>query len=549
MAHPWWHNVVVYQIYPRSFMDSNNDGMGDLPGIISKLDYLAQLGIDVIWLSPVFKSPMDDNGYDISDYEDIAPEFGTLADMDRLIAEASKRSIRIILDLVVNHSSDEHPWFVSARQSKDSPYRDFYIWRQPKADGSPPSELHSYFGGSMWELDEATGEYYLHQFSKKQPDLNWDNPAVPEAVHAMMNRWLDRGIVGFRMDVIDLIGKDVDRGIFARGPKLHDRLQAMNQATFGQRDALTVGEAWSADTEEAKRYANPNGNELSMVFQFEHIVIGWDPEHGKWKPRPFNLVELKQVFAKWQTELHGQGWNSLFWNNHDLPRAVSKYGDPGHYRVRSAKMLAIALHLMQGTPYIYQGEELGMTNVQFDSVDDYQDIETRNLYAERVAAGHDAAEMMAAIHENSRDNARTPMHWDASEQAGFSQNQPWLKVNPNYREINVAQCLEDPGSVFYCYQKLIKLRKAHDVIVHGDFELLLPDHDKVFAYLRTDPTNTMLVCTNFSAESVTVQLPEPLLNRQGECLISNLEERTILDNNLTLAPYEAFVIRWEKTPE
>ncbi|MHA7880120.1 MAG: glycoside hydrolase family 13 protein [Saccharospirillum sp.] len=545
MTHPWWHNAVVYQIYPRSFMDSNNDGMGDLPGIISKLDYLVQLGIDVIWLSPVFKSPMDDNGYDISDYEDIAPEFGTLADMDRLIAEAGTRGIRIILDLVVNHSSDEHPWFVSARQSKDSSYREFYIWRPPQADGSPPSELHSYFGGSMWAFDEPTGEYYLHQFSKKQPDLNWENPAVHEAVHAMMNRWLDRGIAGFRMDVIDLIGKDVDRGIFAKGPRLHDLLQAMNHATFGNRNALTVGEAWSADTEEAKRYSDPSGNELSMVFQFEHIVIGWDPEHGKWKPRPFNLVELKRVFAKWQTELHGQGWNSLFWNNHDLPRAVSKYGDPGHYRIRSAKMLAIALHLMQGTPYIYQGEELGMTNVQFESIDDYQDIETRNLYAERIAAGHDAAEMMAAIHENSRDNARTPMQWYGSAYAGFSQSQPWLKVNPNYRDINAAQCLEDPDSVFYCYQKLIQLRKGHDVIVHGDFELLLPDHEKVFAYQRIDANNTLLVCTNFTADSVAVELPASVLNKDGDCLTTNMEPRNRLDAHLTLAPFEAFAILWE----
>lgn len=546
MTQPWWKDAVVYQIYPRSFKDSNGDGMGDLPGIISKLDYLATLGINVIWLSPVFASPMDDNGYDISDYQDIAPEFGTLADMDRLIAEADARGIKIIMDLVVNHSSDEHPWFVSAKSSKDSPHRDFYIWRQPQADGSPPSDMHSYFGGSMWEFDEASGEYYFHQFSKKQPDLNWDNPAVQTAVHDMMNWWLDRGVAGFRMDVIDLIGKDVDAGIMANGPRLHELIQAMNKATFGPRDALTVGEAWSATPDIAKLYSHPERHELSMVFQFEHITLSFDPVHGKWKPRPFNLVELKAVFNKWQTELAGQGWNSLFWNNHDLPRAVSKYGNDGEYRERSAKCLATALHLMQGTPYIYQGEELGMTNVQFPRIDDYQDIETRNLYTERLAAGHSEAEMMAAIYANSRDNARTPMQWDDSAYGGFSTAQPWLGVNPNYPTINAAACVADEDSIFHHYRHLIALRKAHPVIVDGSFELLLPEHTQIFAYLRQLDGKTLLLVSNFSNEEAQAELPAALRQRSGTCLIHNHKTHTGTSDQLVLAPWESYVVLFEE---
>ncbi|MFY0663154.1 MAG: alpha-glucosidase [Natronospirillum sp.] len=546
MTQPWWKDAVVYQIYPRSFKDSNGDGMGDIPGIISKLDYLATLGINVIWLSPVFASPMDDNGYDISDYQEIAAEFGTLADMDRLIAEADARGIKIIMDLVINHSSDEHPWFVAAKSAKDNPYRDYYIWRQPKADGSPPSDMHSYFGGSMWEFDEASGEYYFHQFSKKQPDLNWDNPAVQTAVHDMMNWWLDRGVAGFRMDVIDLVGKDVDACIMANGPRLHELIQAMNKATFGPRDALTVGEAWSATPEIAKLYSHPERQELSMVFQFEHITLSFDPVHGKWKPRPFNLVELKAVFNKWQTELAGQGWNSLFWNNHDLPRVVSKYGNDGEYRVRSAKCLATALHLMQGTPYIYQGEELGMTNVQFPRIEDYQDIETRNLYTERLAAGHSEAEMMAAIYANSRDNARTPMQWDDSAYGGFSTAQPWLGVNPNYPEINAAQNVADEGSIFHHYRHLIALRKAHTVIIDGQFELLLPEHEQIFAYLRQLDGKTLLVVSNFSNEAAHAELPEALCQRSGTCLIHNHQAHTGTSEQLSLAPWESFVLSLEE---
>jgi oligo-1,6-glucosidase len=538
----WWHDAVVYQIYPRSFMDANHDGMGDLAGIISKLDYLKQLGINVIWLSPVFKSPMDDNGYDISDYQDIASEFGTLEEMDKLIAEAAKRDIRIIMDLVVNHSSDEHHWFIEAKKSKDNPYRDYYIWREPKADGSAPNDFHSYFGGSGWEFDPSSGEYYFHQFSKKQPDLNWENPEVQQEVHKMMNWWLERGIGGFRMDVIDLIGKDVDQQIMTNGARLHPLLQEMNKATFGGRDVLTVGEAWSATPEIAKLYSGPTRDELSMVFQFEHITITFDPEQGKWKPRQFDLVEFKQVISKWQIELVDCGWNSLFWNNHDLPRAVSKYGDPGRYRVQSAKMLATAMHFLKGSPYIYQGEEIGMTNVQFDAIDDYQDIETLNLYQERIAAGVSHEEMMRGIHENGRDNARTPMQWDSSLNSGFSNGQPWLKLNPNYTEINVESALDDPDSIFYHYQKLVQLRKEHEIMVYGDYQPFFAEHAQVFAYQRELDNEQVVVINNFSADPLELILPVSLQGLKGQCLISNYAAHKHLSESLALAPYESFAL-------
>lgn len=538
----WWHDLVVYQIYPRSFMDGNNDGIGDIAGIISKLDYLQMLGINVIWLSPVFKSPMDDNGYDISDYQDIAAEFGTLEEMDQLIFEAEKRSIKIIMDLVVNHTSDEHPWFIEARKSLDNPYRDFYVWRKPADEGSVPSQIQSYFGGSAWTLDEQTGEYYLHQFAKKQPDLNWENPEVQQAVFDMMNWWLDRGIGGFRMDVIDLIGKDVDQQVLPDGPYLHPLLQKMHLATFGDRDVLTVGETWSVTPETAHLYSDPSRNELSMVFQFEHITITWDEVHGKWKPKPFELVKLKEVINKWQYALADNGWNSLFWNNHDLPRAVSKYGDPGKYRIESSKMLATALHFLKGTPYIYQGEEIGMTNVSFDSLEDYKDIETLNQYKEYSNVGMPHEEMMKAIHENGRDNARTPMQWDDSENAGFSQKQPWIKVNANFSEINVEQSLQDENSIFFHYQRLIQLRKELTVLVYGNFHALFADHEKVFAYQRTLGDQQIIVINNFTADSIDLVLDHSLVGLQGKCLISNYKARTKLKENLYLEPYESFAL-------
>ncbi|WP_036664987.1 glycoside hydrolase family 13 protein [Paludibacterium yongneupense] len=537
----WWHHAVVYQVYPRSFYDSNDDGVGDLAGIIAKLDYLAGLGIELIWLSPVYQSPMDDNGYDISDYQNIAAEFGTLAEMDELIAEAGRRGIRILMDLVVNHTSDEHPWFIEARKTRDNPLRDFYIWRPARADGSPPDAQRSYFGGSAWQWDEASGEYYYHLFSRRQPDLNWENPGLRREVYRMMNWWLERGIGGFRMDVVDLLGKQVDRGITSNGPELHSILQEMNRATFGSRDVLTVGEAWSATPAIAKQYSDPARAELSMVFQFEHISQTFDPEAGKWKPRPFDLPAFKRCMAKWQTALDGEGWNSLFWNNHDLPRAVSKFGDPGRYRVESAKMLATALHGLKGTPYVYQGEEIGMTNVRFPAIEDYRDLESLNLYRERTAAGMPAAEMMKGIYQNGRDNARTPMQWSGAAYGGFSHVRPWLQANPNYAQINVEAALNDPDSIFFHYQRLIRLRKESELLVYGDFVLLLEEHAQVFAYLRRLGGQALAVVSNFSGQCVECVLPVSLRDLDGESLISNYAPRERLGQTVSLQPYESFI--------
>ena len=531
MEQRWWHNSVVYQIYPRSFYDSNGDGVGDLQGIIRKLDYLAELGIDVIWLSPVYQSPMDDNGYDISDYQAIAPEFGTMDDMRLLIQQAKQRGIRIVMDLVVNHTSDEHPWFVEAKQSPDSKYRDFYIWRDSNSDGTPPSDIGSLFGGSAWQWDAHTEQYYLHLFSKRQPDLNWENPQVHDKVFAMMNWWIDQGIGGFRLDVIDLIGKQIDQKVLGNGERLHPLLQQMNRATFGDKDLLTVGETWGATPEIAKLYSNPARNELSMVFQFEHITLTWK-DGDKWQPMPLDLTQLKQVLTKWQLELNNQGWNSLFWNNHDLPRVVSKYGCETRYRVKSAKMLATTLHLMKGTPYIYQGEEIGMTNVAFDNIEQYQDIETLNFYKVKTDSGVSHNEMMQAIHENGRDNARTPMQWSCDNNAGFSNGTPWIAANPNYVEINVADALNDKSSIFYHYQKLIALRKAHPVIVYGDFIPLLAEHPQVFAYERKNKEQHLVIINNFSAESVSITLPDHLAAKAVSTLISNTQPITALDKQL-----------------
>ncbi|MCG6304709.1 alpha-glucosidase [Vibrio vulnificus] len=542
MENKWWHDAVVYQIYPRSFCDSNNDGIGDLNGIIGKLDYLKTLGVNVLWLSPVYKSPMDDNGYDISDYQDIAAEFGTMADMQNLLAQAKARDIRVVMDLVVNHTSDEHPWFVEARKSKDNPYRDYYIWRDAKPDGSVPDDQGSIFGGSAWQWDEATQQYYFHLFSKRQPDLNWENPKVQQEVHKMMNWWIDQGIGGFRLDVIDLIGKEIDKGITGNGPRLHPLLQEMNRATFGDKDLLTVGETWGATPEIAKLYSDPERHELSMVFQFEHITLTW--QHGdKWNPIPLDLKQFKHVLTKWQTELSNQGWNSLFWNNHDLPRVVSKYGDDKRYRVESAKMLATALHFLKGTPYIYQGEEIGMTNVAFESLVQYKDIETLNFYKVKTESGVSHQHMMDAIHENSRDNARTPMQWSASPNGGFSQAKPWIEVNPNYPEINVEQALADSDSIFYHYQKLIELRKQHPAIVYGDFTPLFAEHDSVFAYVRSHQDEQLLVINNFSDQDVSLELPYNLQNKEVNCLIYNYDSLDMLGVTLSLRPYQCYAFK------
>ena len=540
MERKWWHSSVVYQIYPRSFNDSNGDGIGDINGIREKLDYLKELGIDVIWLSPVYKSPNDDNGYDISDYCDIMDEFGTMDDMEKLLKEANEKGIKILMDLVVNHTSDEHKWFIEAKKSKDNKFRDYYIWRDP-VNGHEPNNLGSCFSGSAWQYDESTDQYYLHLFSKKQPDLNWENENVRNEVYKMMNFWIDKGIGGFRMDVIDLIGKVPDEMITGNGPKLHDYLQEMNKAALEGHDLLTVGETWGATPEIAKLYSNPKRKELSMVFQFEHIGLDQIEGKEKWDVKPLDLLDLKKVLSKWQTELEGEGWNSLFWNNHDLPRIVSRWGNDREYRVESAKMLATLLHGMKGTPYIYQGEELGMTNVRFEDINEYNDIETLNMYKDRISKGYSHDEIMASIYAKGRDNARTPMQWDSTENAGFTTGKPWLKVNKNYKFINAEDCLQDKDSIFYHYKKLIDIRKHNDTIIYGDYKLLLPEDKNVFAYSRELNGDKIVVVCNFYNKEINLNFKEDFNN--VEILLSNYKDSSIFMKDLKLRPYEAIMYR------
>ena len=540
MERQWWHSSVVYQIYPRSFNDSNGDGIGDINGIREKLDYLKELGIDVIWLSPVYKSPNDDNGYDISDYCDIMDEFGTMEDMDNLLKEANEKGIKILMDLVVNHTSDEHKWFIEAKKSKDNEYRDYYIWRD-SVDGHEPNDLGSCFSGSAWQYDETTGQYYLHLFSKKQPDLNWENEKVRDEVYKMMNFWVDKGIGGFRMDVIDLIGKVPDKMITGNGPKLHEYLQEMNKAALEGNDLLTVGETWGATPEVAKLYSNPERKELSMVFQFEHIGLDQIEGKEKWDVKQLDLLDLKKVLSKWQTELEGQGWNSLFWNNHDLPRIVSRWGNDKEYRVESAKMLATLLHGMKGTPYIYQGEELGMTNVRFEDINEYNDIESLNMYKDRLSKGYSHDEIMTSIYAKGRDNARTPMQWDNSKNAGFTTGKPWLAVNKNYEYINVKQCVEDEDSIFNHYRKLIDIRKHNDTIVYGDYTLLSPNDKNIFAYSRALNGDKILVVCNFYGNEVNFKFQQDF--NYAEILLSNYNDSSTLIENLNLRPYEAIMFR------
>lgn len=541
MERQWWHSSVVYQIYPRSFKDSNGDGIGDINGIREKLDYLKELGIDVIWLSPVYKSPNDDNGYDISDYCDIMDEFGTMEDMDNLLKEANERGIKILMDLVVNHTSDEHKWFIEAKKSKDNEYRDYYIWRD-KVEGHEPNELGSCFSGSAWQYDETTGQYYLHLFSKKQPDLNWENEKVRNEVYKMMNFWVDKGIGGFRMDVIDLIGKVPDEMITGNGPKLHEYLQEMNKAALEGKDLLTVGETWGATPDIAKLYSNPGRKELSMVFQFEHIGLDQIEGKEKWDVKSLELLDLKKVLSKWQTELEGQGWNSLFWNNHDLPRIVSRWGNDKEYRIESAKMLATLLHGMKGTPYIYQGEELGMTNVRFDDINDYNDIESLNMYKDRLSKGYSHNEIMESIYAKGRDNARTPMQWDDSENAGFTTGTPWLAVNKNYDKINAKQCLQDENSIFNHYKKLIDIRKNNDTIIYGDYKLLCEDDENIFAYVRELNGDKILVVCNFYDKDVEFKFDGDF--NYSKVLLSNYNDSSKMIEKLKLRPYEAVMYRF-----
>jgi oligo-1,6-glucosidase len=552
----WWKEAVIYQIYPRSFKDSNGDGLGDINGIISKLDYLKELGIDVIWLSPVYKSPNDDNGYDISDYREIMDEFGTMADWENLLAEMHKRGIKLIMDLVVNHSSDEHAWFIESRKSKDNPYRDYYFWREGK-NGKEPNNWESVFSGSAWEYDEITGEYYLHLFSKKQPDLNWENPKLRREVYDMMNYWLEKGIDGFRMDVINFISKDPELpdaklpvgkqyapggDYFMNGPRIHEFLQEMNKETVSRYDVMTVGEMPGANVEEAKLYTDDNRHETNMVFQFEHVDLDAGPG-GKWDLIPLKLADLRDNFTKWQKGLEEIGWNSLYLNNHDQPRMVSRFGNDKEYRVESAKMLATFLHTLKGTPYIYQGEELGMTNVRFDTIDDYKDIEILNMYREKVIEnGEDVQKVMESIYVKGRDNARTPMQWDESEHAGFTTGTPWLKVNPNFKEINAKRDTADSNSVFHYYRNLIQLRKQNPIMVYGSYDLILPDHDQIYAYVRRYEGQILLVMLNFSSEKPVFELPTDVNYEDKRLFIHNYEvsnDESI--EKIELKPYEARV--------
>ena len=555
MEKRWWKESVVYQIYPRSFCDSNGDGIGDLNGITGKLDYLKELGIDVIWLSPVYKSPNDDNGYDISDYQAIMDEFGTMEDFDRMLATAHEKGIKIMMDLVVNHTSDEHKWFIESRKSTDNPYRDYYIWRPAKEDGSLPNNWGSCFSGPAWEYDKTTDMYFLHLFSKKQPDLNWDNPAVRQDVFDMMNWWLKKGVDGFRMDVISLISKepglpDKEPGIngyatfnvSANGPHVHEYLQEMRQKALNNADTITVGECSGVTLEEAKKYARSDEKELNMVFQFEHMDVDSDEKAGKWTTRKMDLRNLKKILTRWQKGLQDIAWNSLYWENHDQPRSVSRFGnDSDEYREISAKMLATCIHMMQGTPYVYQGEELGMTNCPFNTLDNFRDLESINAFHELTEQGKMTEEnMMAAIGYKGRDNARTPMQWDDSAYAGFSTANPWIMVNPNYTKINAKDQINREDSVFKYYQKLIKLRHESELIVYGTYDLILDDDKDIYAYIRTLGDEKLIVYCNFSENTHEVELPEEFTN--GKVLISNYIDAKV-NHKITLRPYEAIVIQ------
>ena len=555
MEKRWWKESVVYQIYPRSFCDSNGDGIGDLNGITGKLDYLKELGIDVIWLSPVYKSPNDDNGYDISDYQAIMDEFGTMEDFDRMLATAHKKGIKIMMDLVVNHTSDEHKWFIESRKSTDNPYRDYYIWRPAKEDGSLPNNWGSCFSGPAWEYDKTTDMYFLHLFSKKQPDLNWDNPAVRQDVFDMMNWWLKKGVDGFRMDVISLISKepglpDKEPGIngyatfnvSANGPHVHEYLQEMRQKALNNADTITVGECSGVTLEEAKKYARSDEKELNMVFQFEHMDVDSDEKAGKWTTRKMDLRNLKKILTRWQKGLQDIAWNSLYWENHDQPRSVSRFGnDSDEYREISAKMLATCIHMMQGTPYVYQGEELGMTNCPFNTLDNFRDLESINAFHELTEQGKMTEEdMMAAIGYKGRDNARTPMQWDDSAYAGFSTANPWIMVNPNYTKINAKDQVNREDSVFKYYQKLIKLRHESELIVYGTYDLILDDDKDIYAYIRTLGDEKLIVYCNFSENTREVEFPEEFTN--GKVLISNYIDAKV-NHKITLRPYEAIVIQ------
>ncbi|WP_102026337.1 alpha,alpha-phosphotrehalase [Salirhabdus sp. Marseille-P4669] len=553
---PWWKKAVVYQIYPKSFKDTTGNGVGDLQGILSKLDYVKELGIDVIWLTPIYKSPQNDNGYDISDYYSIQEEYGTMEDFNKLLDEAHQRDIKIIMDIVVNHTSTDHDWFLESRASKDNAYRDFYIWKDG-AKGNPPTNWKSKFGGSAWEFDENTGQYYLHLFDVTQADLNWENDTVREEVYNMMNFWLNKGVDGFRLDVINLISKDQrfpnddgsnppgdGRKFYTDGPKIHTYLQEMNREVFQRHnEILTVGEMSSTTIDNCIKYTRPDRNELSMTFNFHHLKVDY-PNGEKWVKADFDFLELKRILSTWQKEMHdGGGWNALFWCNHDQPRVVSRFGDEGQYYKESAKMLATTIHMMQGTPYIYQGEEFGMTNPNFNKIEAYRDVESLNIYRMKKEEGMTDDEIMEILKQKSRDNARTPVQWNSEEHAGFTKGTPWIDVARNYKEINAERALQDKDSIFYHYKKLIELRKQYDVITTGDYTLLFEDHPHIFAYLRRNKTESLLVLNNFYRCHIDVTLPNelPFTKTEPDILLSNYKDSQKNLDRIQLRPYESVV--------
>jgi trehalose-6-phosphate hydrolase len=555
----WWRKAVVYQIYPKSFKDTTGNGVGDIQGIIEKLDYLKELGVDVLWLTPIYRSPQRDNGYDISDYYAIHEEYGSMEDFEELLDQAHHRGMKIMLDIVVNHTSTDHPWFREARSSKDSPRRDFYIWKDGKETGDAPTNWQSKFGGSAWEWDEKTEQYYLHLFDVTQADLNWENKQVRREVYEMMRWWLDKGVDGFRLDVINLISKDQrfpdddgsvppgdGRKFYTDGPRVHEFLQEMNREVFSHYDIVTVGEMSSTSIPHCIRYTRPENRELNMTFNFHHLKVDY-PGGEKWAVGEMDFLALKRILSEWQIEMgRGGGWNALFWCNHDQPRVVSRYGDDGKYRKESAKMLATAMHMLQGTPYIYQGEELGMTNPDFTSIDDYRDVETLNMYRILLEKGMKEEEVMKIIRQKSRDNSRTPMQWDASPHGGFTKGVPWIRTAPNYREIHAEEARRDPDSVFHHYRKLIQLRKDYDIITSGEFEVQDLEHPEIFAYWRKGDGEKLLVINNFFGRSVEYALPDTVATEgwKQELLLSNYADSLVQGVSWKLRPYESLVYRW-----
>ena len=561
MQEPWWKKSVVYQIYPKSFYDTTGNGVGDIAGIIEKLDYLKKLGVDVVWLTPIYKSPQRDNGYDISDYFVIQEEYGTMEDFDRLITEAHKRDLKIIMDIVVNHTSTEHEWFQEAKKSKDNPYRDFYIWKDQKEDGSAPTNWVSKFGGSAWEHDKLTEQSYLHLFDVTQADLNWENERVRRSVYDMMTFWFEKGVDGFRLDVINLISKDQrfldddgsiapgdGRKFYTDGPRVHEYMREMNQEVFSKYDSMTVGEMSSTTVDHCIKYSHPDRHELSMTFNFHHLKVDY-PNGEKWALADFDFIKLKEILSTWQTEMNkGGGWNALFWCNHDQPRVVSRYGNDELYHNKSAKMLAATIHLMQGTPYIYQGEEIGMTNPKFSSIDEYRDVESLNVYEIKRAQGMDENEILEILKHKSRDNSRTPVQWSDEANAGFTKGKPWINPGDNYREINVEKALDDEDSIFYFYQKLIALRKQYEIITYGNYELILGEDEQIFAYIRNGADEKLLVINNFYGSETAFELPEDITfeGYHSEILLSNYEDSSKEFKQVLLRPYESIVYHLKK---